>query len=239
MNIRVIGCGGIGTALLPTLCRFLNYHSKFKDQKIEVSLIDGDTYEEINRERQIFNAFGNKAEVTREDLQKQFPDIYFRAHPTFIDEDNVALMIRDEDVVMSCVDNHDTRKCLSDHCESLKNVLMISGGNDYHTGNIQVHNRKEGVNLTLPIANEFHLEISEPEDENPAKKVGREPGCDAEVVHEPQLVIANNNAANLMLNAFYGFLEGSLDYDEVYFNVTNNSFRKVKRTKTKGDLKNG
>jgi molybdopterin/thiamine biosynthesis adenylyltransferase len=231
MKVRVIGCGGIGTALLPVLCRFLHYHPKFKDQEIEVSLIDGDTFEERNRERQTFNALGNKAEVTREDLQKQFPNIYFRAHPTYIDEDNIILMIREDDVVFSAVDNHDTRKCLSDHCESLQNVLLISGGNDYYDGNIQVHHRKDGVNLTLPIANEFHMEISEPEDENPARKVGREGGCDVEVVHEPQLVIANNNAANLMLNAFYGYLEGGLDYDEVYFDVAKNSFRKVKRTR--------
>jgi len=230
MKIRVIGCGGIGTALLPPLCRFLHYHPKFKDQEVEVSLIDGDSFEERNRERQDFSALGNKAEVIREALQKQFPNIYFRSHPTYVDEDNVLLMIREGDIVFSCVDNHDTRHCLSEHCESLQNVILFSGGNDYQDGNIQVHHRKDGENLTLPIANEFHPEIAEPEDENPARKVGREGGCDVQVVAEPQLIIANLNAATLMLNAFYGFLEtGKFEYDEIYFDVTKNKFKERNR----------
>jgi len=234
MKIRVIGCGGIGTALLPTLCRFLHYHPKFKDQEIEISLIDGDTYEERNRERQNFDVIGNKADVTKEALQKQFPNLYFRSHPTYIDENNISLMIKDKDVVFSCVDNHDTRHCLSQHCESLNNVVLFSGGNDYKDGNIQVHHRKNSENLTLPIANEFHMEIAEPEDENPARKAERVGGCEAEVKHEPQLVIANNNAATLMLNAFYGYMEtDGFEYDEIYFDVVKNTFRQVNRRKNR------
>lgn len=235
MKIRVIGCGGIGTCLLDVLSRYLNYHPKFKESgDIEVSLIDGDTYEERNRERQIFDALGNKADVTQQRLQEQFPNIYFKSHPTYVSEDNVILLIQEGDVVFSGVDNHATRKLLSDHCESLDNVTLISGGNSYEDGNIQIHVRRDGKNITLPIANEFHEEIKEPEDENPADTQHREGGCDVERVIEPQLVIANNFVACAMLNAFYAYMEGDFDdpkkvYDEVYFDSRKNQMRKVNR----------
>jgi molybdopterin/thiamine biosynthesis adenylyltransferase len=237
MKIRVIGCGGIGTCLLDVLSRYLNYHPKFKESgDLEVSLIDGDTYEERNRERQVFDALGNKADVTRERLQQQFPNIYFKSHPTYVSGDNVILLIQEGDVVFSGVDNHTTRKLLSDHCESLDNVVLISGGNAYEDGNIQIHIRKEGKNITLPIANEFHPEIVEPEDENPADTQQREGGCDIERIIEPQLVIANNAAAAAMLNAFYAYLQGKLDYDELYYDCVTGKTRPVKR-RVKVDVK--
>ena len=231
MKVRVIGCGGIGTCMLDTLCRYLNFHPKLKEGgDIEVSLIDGDKYEERNQERQVFETLGNKADVTKDRLEKQFPNIYFKSHPTYVSEANVALLIRDGDVVLSCVDNHTTRKLLSDHCESLDNVLFISGGNDYTDGNMQVHHRVDGENLTLPIANEFHPEIQEPEDENPADTEQRQAGCDVERIHEPQIVITNNAVAASMLNAVLAYMEGkAFDYDEIYFDCLTNKSRVVRR----------
>jgi len=228
MKIRVIGCGGIAGRLLDTLCRFLNYHPDFQDA--EISLIDGDTYEEKNRDRQAFDELGNKAEVTAKSLELQFPSIYFRAHPTYIDQDNIIMLLREGDLIFSCVDNHATRKLVSDHCEELDNVVVISGGNDYIDGNVQVHIRKDGENLTLPIANEYHPEIEEPEDESPADIDEREGGCDVEVVSEPQLLIANNYIAAGMLNAFYSYLEGEIDYDEAYLDVLANKSSTRKRS---------
>jgi molybdopterin/thiamine biosynthesis adenylyltransferase len=169
-------------------------------------------------------------------LQQQFPNIYFKSHPTYVSGDNVILLIQEGDVVFSGVDNHTTRKLLSDHCESLDNVVLISGGNAYEDGNIQIHIRKEGKNITLPIANEFHPEIVEPEDENPADTQQREGGCDIERIIEPQLVIANNAAAAAMLNAFYAYLQGKLDYDELYYDCVTGKTRPVKR-RVKVDVK--
>lgn len=228
MKIRVIGCGGIAGCVLPVLCRFLNYHPDYDD--VEISLIDGDEYEEKNRDRQGFDEFGNKADVTAKKLEEEFPSIFFRSHPTYIDEDNVIMLLREGDIIFLCVDNHATRKFVSDHCEELDNVVVISGGNDYIDGNVQIHIRKDGENLTLPIANEFHPEIEEPEDENPADMEKREGGCDVEVVSEPQLLIANNHIAAVMLSTFYGYLEGEIDYDEVYIDVLANKSSTRKRS---------
>jgi hypothetical protein len=228
MKIRAVGCGGVGLSLIEPLCRYVSYHPDLREDDLEVSLIDGDEYEERNRERQNFDRIGNKSEVSCERYQKMFPNIYFRPHTDYLSEDNVILAIQEGDVVFCCVDNHATRKLISDRCEELDNVLLISGGNEYDDGNVQIHCRVDGEDLTLPIANDYHPEIQEPEDENPAD-VEREGGCDVEVVSEPQLVIANNAVAAAMLNAFYRYMEKKQMPDEVYLDMKTNKSRVVYR----------
>jgi molybdopterin/thiamine biosynthesis adenylyltransferase len=227
-TFRVVGCGGIGTALLDPLCRYLNYHPEYRDERVEVTFIDGDEYEERNRERQAFGEIGNKAEVTAKDYQEKFPNLSITARPEYISQDNIITMIRDGDIVFGCVDNHSTRKLISDHCEELDNVVLVSGGNDYDDGNVQIHIKVDGQDLTLPIANDYHPEVQEPEDENPADTMDREGGCDVQVQSEPQLVLANNYVATGMLNM----------PDEVYLDVVANKSRPVFRSQTEeADLK--
>ena len=112
-KVKVIGAGGIGLCLLPQLCRFLNYENK-KFPEVEVSVIDGDAFEDKNRARQSFKNFGLKSTQTANDLREQFPRIVLYDHPVFVDEDNVVRFMRENDIVLSCVDNHKTRKILHD-----------------------------------------------------------------------------------------------------------------------------
>jgi molybdopterin/thiamine biosynthesis adenylyltransferase len=220
MKIKVIGAGGIGTALLFPLGRYLN----FLEGKHTVTVIDGDIYEEKNRERQTFDRLGRKAEVTAERLQADFPDVVFRAKAEYVTATSCEYLLEEGDIIFMGVDNHKTRKLVSDYCELMDNVVLISGGNDYTDGNIQVHIRQDGKCLTLPIANKFHMEITEPKDRSPDQI-----GCSEEVKSEPQLIFANLFIAVLMLNAFYAHLQKKLDYDEVYADVLTNSCRPVNR----------
>jgi hypothetical protein len=131
------------------------------------------------------------------------------------------------------VDNHATRKLLSDRCTELDDVVLISGGNRFTDGNIQVHVRKDGQDITLPIAS-YKNEIANPTDKNPAD-VRREGGCEVERASSPQLLITNNVVAALMLNAFYGWTQGKLEgetrYEEVYVDVLFNKAAPRKRLK--------
>lgn len=226
MKVKVIGCGGIGGCLLPILTRFLNFHPNYRDSdNLFITLIDGDSYEPKNQDRQVFKTVGKKSDVTRDALKDDFENIQFDSRPVFLDEKNVSDLIEEGDIVFLCVDNHTTRKMVNDHCITMKNVLLISGGNDFSDGNVQIHYRVDGVDKTLPIA-ERHPEIDEPEDEHPSQLLKRIQGCDLQILSEPQLLIANNMAAALMLNAFYQYLEGKLgDYDEVYFDCLKNKTR--------------
>ena len=220
MKFKVVGIGGVGCSLLKTLPQFLAF--RFSDA--EVTLIDRDEFEPQNRDRQSDAISGNKAEVMAGILREQWPELWFGAASVFLTQENIVSLVREEDIVFLCVDNHATRKLASDRCQELGDVLLISGGNEYTDGNIQVFQKKAGENITPPLDNKFHPEILVPSDRNPG-----EAGCERLARSEPQLLITNNAVATAMLNAFYGFLEGSLDYDEVYIDILTNNTRRVKR----------
>jgi molybdopterin/thiamine biosynthesis adenylyltransferase len=237
LKVKVIGCGGIGGCLLPVLCRVLNYGSaEYSFDEVDIHLIDGDIYEERNRDRQAFRDRGNKADINMKMLEEDYPNLFFRTHPTYVDETNIGMLIEDDDVVFLCVDNHKTRHLVTRFCEDeLQNVVLISGGNNLATGNVQVFIRKDGWNQTAPL-DQHHPEISAPEDKHPSEVEVRE-GCLEEAVADPQLLIANNFAAALMLNAFHGMLKNGQDgigvfdrewffrYEEIQFDVSSNKAR--------------
>jgi len=221
-KIKVIGAGGIGSILLPTLARYLDTSG----EKAVITVIDGDSYESKNRTRQLFSRFGNKAEVSVEKLSIDFPGLTFRAIEEYVTDKSILYLLEDEDIIFSCVDNHKTRLLISDFCANeLEDVVLFSGGNDFTDGNIQIFIRQNGKNLTLPIANKYHPEIMNPQDKRPD-----ELGCGELVESAPQLIFANNMIASLMLNAFYGhFYGGGCGYNEVYTDIKTNNSRALTR----------
>ena len=205
LKVKVIGTGGIGLCVLPVLARYLNYNTE-KFPATEVSLIDGDQFEEKNRERQAFVEAGYKATTTAATYRNEYPSLMFWDHPVYVDDDNVIQLIRENDVVVLCVDNHKTRKLISDRAIDLKNVTIISGGNDWTDGNVLIHIRRDGKDLTPPLANKYHPEIQNPTDKHPGE-IQQAQGCQAMVASEPQLLITNNLIAANMLAAFYNLVD--------------------------------
>lgn len=205
LKVKVIGTGGIGLCVLPVLARYLNYNSE-KHPGTEISLIDGDTFEERNRERQAFIEEGKKASITAAAYRDEYPSLTFWDNPVYVDDDNVVQLIRENDVVVLCVDNHKTRKLVSERAEELKNVTVISGGNDWTDGNVLVHIRRDNENLTPPLANKYHPEIQNPTDKHPGE-IEQAQGCQAMAASEPQLLITNNYIAASMLAAFYNIVD--------------------------------
>lgn len=205
LKIKVIGTGGIGLCVLPVLCRYLNYNAeKFPD--VQIGLIDGDTFEEKNRERQEFSELGPKATMTAEEYKQKFPRLFITDHPVYVAEHNVIQLIRENDIVLMCVDNHKTRKLISDRAEELKNVTIVSGGNDLTDGNVLVHIRRNSKNVTPPLASTFHPEIQNPMDKHPGEVVESQ-GCQVVVVSEPQLLFTNNLIAANMLAFLHNILD--------------------------------
>ena len=225
LKIKVIGSGGIGTALLPTLSRLVNFGSvEYDFDGAEVDVIDGDIFEESNRPRQQFRDRGNKADTTVKPLEDEFPNVEFRSRPVYITEGNIELLIKEGDLVFLCVDNHATRLLLSKHCEKLENVTLLSGGNELVDGNVQVFRRIDGENYTMSLT-ELHPEILEPDDENPGdKEEEKEEGCIEMVESAPQLLVTNFMVAALMLEAFHHYLMDTLDYDEMFFDMKTKKF---------------
>ncbi len=225
-RVKLIGVGGIAQCLLLPLFVFLSALQRKKNiEDVEITLLDGDRFSYENTARQINTHPGEyKALVVAEELRTKFPDMFTIGIPTYVTQENIAEFIGEDDIVFMCVDNHATRKLVSDHAEDLANIVIISGGNNFTDGNIQIFIREHGVNKDLPIANEYHRELQYPEDKNPG-----ELGCVEQIASTPQLVFMNNAIAANMLTTFYCYLEGTLDYDELFIDILIGSTRSVRR----------
>lgn len=228
MNIVVIGIGGIGTHLIRPLCRYLNECGS----DITLTLIDGDSFEPKNASRQEFSNFDNKAEVLAKELMEKHPNIDVSGKGWYVTQDNAYIAINEGDIVFSCVDNHATRKVVSERGMELQDAVIISGGNDFSDGNVQVFIRQDGENITPPLTH-LHPEIDNPKDKNPGEMSCEELAQNG----SPQLIFTNLLASAWMLTVFWKLLEwmesensNQFDYSEIYFDGMTGNARAVNRS---------
>jgi len=212
MEIVVIGLGGVGSLLCERMARYLSYSA---GTSASMLLVDGDSYEAKNFERQDFTQMGNKAEVKAADLKMQFSMLNVSSFPAFVNETNLSEVVKEGNIVFSCVDNHKTRMILSNYCKQLQDVTLISGGNDMVDGNVQIYIRQNGKDITPDLC-AYHPEIAKPDD-----KLPEEMSCEELAAAEPQLYFANLGVATIMCWAFYNaIVKKQYDKSEVYFDLT-------------------
>jgi len=211
LPITIIGLGGVGSILSERICRFLNYS---KDLAADILLVDGDEYEHKNYERQEFTRMGNKADIKGTELQIKFSELRFDSYEAFVNEKNIVETIREGDIVFLCVDNHKTRMIVSNYCKTLQDVILISGGNEFTDGNVQIYVRKEGKDLTPDLC-AYHPEIANPND-----KLPEEMSCEELSQSDPQLYFTNLGVATLMCWAFYNVvIKEQYERSEIYFDM--------------------
>lgn len=222
-NIKVIGLGGVGSIVARYSAVFLA--SLQSDARMV--LIDGDTFEPGNASRMLFGRHGNKAVVTRNELKPRFRDsrLSIEAVKQFIRPENISTLIRSGDIVILCVDNHSTRHLVDEHCAKLKDICLISGGNDGvgkdstgslrrgTNGNVQVYVRKAGKEISQRIS-QYHPEIKFPKDKSPY-----ELNCTELLISQPQILFANLAVASGICNALLLYLSRSLPYGEACFDI--------------------
>jgi molybdopterin/thiamine biosynthesis adenylyltransferase len=217
-RIVLVGLGGIGSQLVPSLVRYLAFRP---EPRPRLMLVDGDAYEPGNRTRQVFpeSAIGsNKAEALAEAYRR---GLTVQAVADYLTEANAAAVIRDGDIVLLAVDNHWTRFVVDRHLATLDEVTLISGGNDETDGNVQLVRRRNGAFVDGRLA-EIHAEIGRATEAEFAARNG----CERQAEERPQLVVTNLMVASAMLNCLWAVLErGSVSYSEVYLDVIANAMR--------------
>jgi molybdopterin/thiamine biosynthesis adenylyltransferase len=217
-RIVLVGLGGIGSQLVPSLVRYLAHKPEPRPVLV---LVDGDAYEPGNRERQVFpeSAMGlNKAEALAEAYRG---GLTVQGVADYLTEANVATVIRDGDIVLLAVDNHWTRFVVDRHLALLDEVTLVSGGNDETDGNVQLVRRHDGEFVDGGLA-EIHAEIGRASESEFAARNG----CERQAEERPQLVVTNLMVASAMLNCLWAVLEhGSVSYSEVYLDVIANAMR--------------
>lgn len=174
----LVGAGGIGTWLAAGLVRLLEW--KYPGSGLVI--VDGDTYEQKNKERQDFTQLGNKAVVKATELVPHFPNTTIIPVPKWVvsddfkgvaDEDSPKItasqLIRENDVVFAVVDNFAARKIIFDAASKLDNIDVFTGGNDDELfGSIYHYQKRDGHEVTVHPS-KFHPEYDNPPDKNPGE----------------------------------------------------------------------
>jgi len=119
-NVLIVGAGGIGCSSAELLARA---------GVGKITLIDADTIERSNLQRQI--AFGHedigryKAEILAKRLQKINPYICVEYYNERLDEHNIDRLVEHQDVVLDGCDNFTTRYLVNAACKKHQ-VALIS-----------------------------------------------------------------------------------------------------------------
>ena len=218
-RIVLVGQGGVGGSMLQPLVVLL----QSVDVDLRLVLVDGDRFQRRDASRQVFTAVGNKAEVKAAEILPLLDHgrVTVVAVDRFLEPDNIGAIIQEEDIVLLCVDNHETRKLVSDHCGTLSDVALFSGGNDGVNpprergtyGNVQIAIRSGGSDLTAPLT-KYHPEIA-----HPKGKLPHEQGCAETAPSQRQLYVTNLAVASAMLSALFAYLCDRLTYQEVKFDI--------------------
>ena len=232
LSVKLIGLGGVGGIV----ARYGALFVASLDGDSRWVLVDGDAFEPGNASRMLFGVHGNKAAVIREELLEWLGDsrLVLTSVEEYVTPENIERLIHEGDVVLLAVDNHATRKLVSDFCASRREtVCLISGGNDGvgeddrgkelrgTYGNCQIYVRQDGRDLTPPLT-QNHPEIAEPADRLPTDR-----SCAELMATVPQILFTNLLTASAILNALWLHLNGSLHYGEVCFDIAEALMRPV------------
>lgn len=230
-SVKLVGLGGVGQIV----ARFTALFLASVGSEARLVLIDGDTFEISNSTRMLFSSCGNKAEVTLDELRPRFCDtnLSLLAVDEYLTPENLDRLVRSGDIVIGCVDNHATRKLLNDHCARLRDVCLISGGNDGvgqdatgtirrgTYGNVQVYLRRAGQDASPPLT-QHHPEI-----QTPADRLPTEQSCTELIASVPQILFANLAVASAIVNALWLHFCGALHYRELCFDIADGLMRPV------------
>lgn len=232
-DVKLIGVGGVGCSL----ARHGALYLASLDADTRLVLVDGDTFEASNSTRMFFGGDGNKAEVVKQDLVPHLSNrrLTIEAIGEYVSPGNIDELIREGDAVLLAVDNHATRKLVSDFCaDRRRDVCLISGGNDGvgkdssgrerrgTAGNCQIYIRRDGADVTPSLA-EFHREIANPADRRPD-----ELDCINMLETTPQIAFTNLTVAVSMLNTLWLYLCGVLHYPEITFDIAEGLMRPIR-----------
>jgi molybdopterin/thiamine biosynthesis adenylyltransferase len=200
MRYYIIGCGGVGSWLVPKLAKLV----PTKD----IILMDGDVLEEKNLDRQLFDphCIGmNKAEALAE--RYGIP----HAVPEYFSPGSIEPWAGD--ILFVCADNHAARRAALHTADAL-GCKVIVGANEYTDAEAYIYHRDWKDTGNDPRV--FYPDILTDRSGDPLAPVG----CTGEAaVASPQLVLANDWASGLMLHLFWYHTKEADKYPQDYWPV--------------------
>ena len=131
-SVFVVGCGGLGSALLYDLaCMGIG----------RIGFTDGDTVSESDLNRQFLHTTSDigrrKADSALEKLAALNPEIVFAPHSERLNAANAATLLSGYDVVALAVDTIESRLCANAYCMGA-GIPLVDGGIDGFSGRMTV-----------------------------------------------------------------------------------------------------
>ena len=118
-RVSVVGLGGLGGAVTEILARA---------GIGRLNLIDGDTFEDSNLNRQFLSTCNlintPKAEAAGQRVAMINPSLHVKTHSTFLNEKNGTLLLENSAVTVDCLDNVKTRFILENACRQIGSPLV-------------------------------------------------------------------------------------------------------------------
>jgi hypothetical protein len=210
----VIGAGGSGGQLIPSLARLLAYHP---NANASLTIADGDAFEEHNQTRQLCgpDQLGrNKAEAMAELCAAQGLD-FIRPCPRFLDANGLRQQLKPAGclLVVSTVDNDATRLAVIEAlAERQDNWLHVTTGNaDDSDGQQRINSSTHWHGLIDGEAVGLNPALLYPNIAEPSDVIPRQGSCALAAPSSPQLISANALAATMALLVVQNALDGRLD----------------------------
>jgi hypothetical protein len=216
--VIIVGAGGIGSALFQDLCRFLPH-------TIDIHLVDGDTVEGKNVQRQMFSKRHldrNKAECLAETATTALGQdrIYYHAH--YLENPKQLGQIAehyDRVILVGCVDNHPARRIMEEFVGSVseheyfeRDVYYIDCANEETRGEVVAVNVGVcGINGTFRSERDPSVLT---DDHGDPLKASCTQQLDAGNV---QVLYTNRTAAILALKLISYYLKGEVHVGICYF----------------------
>jgi len=202
----VVGCGGTGGNFIKELGRYL-YNNNPVINNCRILLVDGDLVEKKNVSRQPFlpgDIGRNKAEVMSEILQEAF-GITCEFYPDYLNCTEELQRFEKQDyltVLIGSVDNHACRKVMHDYFIKTDSCYYLDAANEYSVGEVVASMRISGIELYPDRAFYFPEILTE------ASIPKSEESCLAVNVKQPQHLVTNLFAANILLKCVVEILSG-------------------------------
>ena len=224
----ILGAGGTGGLLIPSLARLLRYHPNGGIDH-PITVIDGDVFEDHNRSRQHIGRgqIGmGKAAWMRQLCEQQGLEI--GATDAFADKPMLRRLVRADAcplLLVAAVDNDATRAmCIEVLLESGRDFFFITPGNSSADDPAAAI---KGQVLWFGCEGEHSYGINPalvfPNIEHPQDAVPRAGSCANQAPSSPQLITANALAAANTLAVIQNLLDGALapTHSSVFFNGRN------------------
>lgn len=212
-HVIVVGCGGTGGFFIKEFGRFMGRTR----EKILLTLIDGDIVEKHNLDRQSFQEEDiglPKSTILAEaltaclgiptnritsfpcyiDSRAQLNSIVWSSYREFVDDYHSSSNCYHLPILIGCVDNHAARKVMHDFYTTWDgNIFYFDAANEFSHGEVVFAGRSRKEELAPPRGILF------PEVLTSEEKSRTEMSCAELNIHEPQHIVTNMLAGNLLL----------------------------------------